>query len=66
MHRPLKLEAISKVAIACKKYGKAFGLHAGAGMLEKFASNLTFVMSANDTDLIAQGFAGVRKVCDEL
>lgn len=66
MMNPIELEAIAKVAEACKRHGKSFGLHAGAELLGKFASELTLVMSLTDTDLLLQGFAGVRKVCDGL
>ena len=37
---PMELEAIAKVAWACKKQGKNFGLHAGEGMLKKFAQDV--------------------------
>lgn len=63
---PIELEAIANVAAACEKHGKAFGLHAGAALLQKFAKELTLVMSLSDTDLLTQGFAGVRDVCDKL
>lgn len=63
---PIELDAIAKVAASCLRHGKSFGLHAGAEMLTKFAKELTLVMSLTDTDLLAQGFAGVRKVCDGL
>lgn len=63
MMNPIELEAIAKTAAACKKHGKAFGLHAGAALIEKFADDLALVMSLSDTDLLTQGFAGVRDVC---
>ena len=59
MMNPIELEAIAKVAAACKKYGKSFGIHAGASLLEKFAADLTFTMCLSDTDLLAQGFSQV-------
>lgn len=66
MMNPLELEAIGKVADACKKHGKAFGMHSGAALIEKFAKDLTLVMSLSDTDLLMQGFSGVRDVCIKL
>lgn len=63
---PSELDAITKVAAACKKHGKAFGIHGKADMLQKFAEDLTLVMTLTDTDWILQGFESVRKVCDEL
>ncbi len=62
----IELDAIAKVAAACKKHGKFFGLHAGAALLEKFAKDLDLVMSLTDCDMLAQGLAGVKKVADGL
>ena len=61
---PIELEAIAKVAAACKKHGKYFGMHAGAALLEKFKTDLNVVMSLTDTDLLAQGFEGIRKMAE--
>ena len=66
MMNPIELDAIAKVAAACKKNGKAFGLHAGAELLGKFANDLTLVMCMIDTDLLMQGLTNVRKICDAL
>lgn len=63
---PIELDAIAKVAAACQKHGKAFGLHAGADLLKKFAKELRLVMCMGDTDFLKQGMTGVRKVFDEL
>lgn len=63
---PIQLDAMAAVAAACKKHGKLFGLHAGAALLEKFRKELDMVMNMTDADFLAQGFAGVRKVCDSL
>ena len=62
---PIELEAITKVAAACKKNSKAFGLHSGKELLEKFAADLTLVMCASDADMLANGFAGIRKMVDD-
>lgn len=66
LENPIELEAIAKVAAACKKHGKAFGLHAGLALHSKFAADLQFVMCSNDTDVLTQGFAGIRTLCDGL
>ena len=66
MMNPIELEAIAKVAAACKKYGKSFGIHAGAQLLEKFAADLTLTMSLTDTDLLAQGFSQVCSTVQKL
>ena len=63
---PIELEAIAKVAKACHKYGKAFGLHAGAAMLEKFADDLTLVMCGSDTDILTNGYANTAKTIANL
>ena len=63
---PIEIEAIGVVAAACKKHGKAFGLHAAEPLLKKFAKELTLVMNLSDSDFLSAGFRGVRKVCDEL
>jgi 2-keto-3-deoxy-L-rhamnonate aldolase RhmA len=66
MMNPLELEAIAKVAAACKKHGKFFGMHAGVSLLKKFASELDVIMSSTDTDVLLQGFTEIRKACSEL
>ena len=62
----IELDAIAKVAAACRKHDKFFGLHAGAALLEKFAKELNLVMSLGDLDLLAQGLSGVKKIADAL
>lgn len=57
---PIELEAIAKVAAACKKHGKAFGLHAGAKMHEIFKSDETFMMLSTDLDLLNAGFKDIK------
>jgi len=57
---PIELEAIAKVAAACKKHGKAFGLHAGAKMHEIFKNDETFMMLSTDLDLLAAGFKDIK------
>ena len=66
MMNPIELEAIEKVIQACKKHGKAFGIHSGAQLLQKFAKDLNIVMCSGDIDFLTQGFSSVRKICDEL
>lgn len=54
---PVQLEAMAYVAAVCKKSGKAFGLHAGKKLLEKFREETDFVMCMSDTDIIFSGFS---------
>ena len=61
---PIELEAIAKVAAACKKHKKIFGLHAGADLLGKFAADLQLCMSSGDSDFLMAGFKGVRELVD--
>lgn len=63
---PIELEAIAKVAAACKKHGKAFGLHAGAAMLELFKDDLTLVMCGTDTDVLTNGFKSTADIINKL
>lgn len=49
-------DAIDKVAKACKDSGRAFGIHAGAGLLERYAGQLQFVMMQNDIEILSAGF----------
>ena len=66
MMNPIQLEAMAKVAAACKKYNKSFGIHAGPQLLEKFASDLTLTMSLTDTDLLTQGLSQICKTVRNL
>ncbi len=61
---PLEIDTIKKIAGACKKHGKAFGLHAGTDMLRLFEDDLTIVMMQSDIDFLTNGFASVKKVFD--
>lgn len=63
---PIELEAIGKVADACKKHGKFFGLHAGPALLEKFIDSLQLVMISTDNDMLSSGMANIKKSFDEL
>lgn len=63
---PIELEAISRVAAACKKHGKAFGLHAGGTMLKKFANELTLIMCGSDTDILNEGFKNTNNTIRDL
>ena len=57
---PIEIDAIKHVAAACKKHGKAFGLHAGPQLLEKFADDLTLVMMQGDVDVLSAGFKNIN------
>ncbi len=52
---PIMIEAISKVADACERNGKAFAIHAGPKMLELFSPRLNMLMMQNDIDILRNG-----------
>lgn len=55
-----ELDAIAKVAAACKKNGKGFGLHAGPPMHEHFKNDENFMMLSTDMDILANGFKNIK------
>lgn len=63
---PIELEAIAKVAAACKKHGKSFGLHAGPPMHEHFKNDETFMMLSTDFDILANGFKSIKDTLSKI
>ena len=57
---PIQIEAMRHVAAACKKHGKAFGIHAGPKLLELFINDLTLVMMQGDNDILINGFKTIN------
>ena len=57
---PIEIDAMRHVASACKKHGKAFGIHAGPKMLELFMDDLTLVMMQGDVDVLSAGFKNIN------
>jgi 2-keto-3-deoxy-L-rhamnonate aldolase RhmA len=64
LNNPVEIEAIKKVAAACKKHGKLFTVHAPGAYQENFKGDLTFIMQKGETDFISEGFKGLRKFAD--
>jgi 2-keto-3-deoxy-L-rhamnonate aldolase RhmA len=62
----IELDAIEHVAAACKRNKKAFGLHAGAKLLEKFIKDINIVMMQVDTDILIAGFTNIKQTCVNL
>ena len=60
LNNPIEVEAIKKVATACKKHGKLFTIHAKAEYQEKFAGCLSFVMQGTESDFITEGFKKIK------
>jgi 2-keto-3-deoxy-L-rhamnonate aldolase RhmA len=63
LFNPIELEAITHVAAACKKNQKAFGIHSGAKLIEKFIDAMTLVMMQTDIDVLTAGFANIKNTC---
>ena len=63
---PIELEAIAKVAKACRETGKLFSIHATPTMHDKFKDDLNIVMQMGDTDMLRSGCEGIRAYCDKL
>jgi len=66
LENPLELEAIAHVAEACKAGGKYFGMHAGGGLLARFADKLDIAMCGSDTDLLAAAMRSTAVQCRAL
>jgi 2-keto-3-deoxy-L-rhamnonate aldolase RhmA len=60
LNNPIEIEAIKKVAAACKKYGKLFTVHSGAAYQEKFKGDLTYIMQGTDTDFLNEGLKKIK------
>jgi 2-keto-3-deoxy-L-rhamnonate aldolase RhmA len=60
------IDAIDHVADVCKRNGKAFGIHAGPKLLEKYADRLNFVMMQNDIDILSAGFANIASTLQRI
>lgn len=63
---PIELDAIAKVAAACKKHGKSFGLHAGPPMHEHFKADETFMMLSTDLDILSNGFKSIKETLSKI
>jgi 2-keto-3-deoxy-L-rhamnonate aldolase RhmA len=60
LNNPIEIEAIKKVAAACKKHGKLFTIHAKADYQEKFRGDLTFIMQGTESDFLTEGFKKIK------
>ena len=57
---PIEIDAMRHVASACKKRGKAFGIHAGPKIIEKFIDDLTLVMMQGDGEVLSTGLKNIN------
>jgi len=58
---PIMIESVSKVAAACKRHGKAFGIHGGVQLLKLFKDDITLIMSETDLSILEKGLNGLRE-----
>lgn len=66
LFNPIEIDAIEHVSSMCKKYNKAFGLHAGPDLVKRFYDDLNIVMINNDTSIITCGFKNLKSTFDSL
>ena len=64
LDNPIQIEAIKKVAAACKKHNKLFTIHARPEYYEKFKGDLSFVMQMLEVDFIMEGFKKIKAFAD--
>ena len=60
------VEGIRKVADLCRKYGKGFGIIGSTSLLAQFAGSLNLMVSAIETHLWQESFAGCRRSYDTI
>lgn len=63
---PKEIEAINKVAAACRKYKKGFGIIGKLALIEKYKDQLNFLITKIDVDIIREGFTKSVKDFDDL
>lgn len=61
-YNPVEIEAIDKVAAACQKYKKGFGIIGKLELIEKYKDKINFLITKIDVDIIREGF--IRSVKD--
>lgn len=59
-------KSIDRIAVAAKKHGVVFGMHAGVGMMKKWLHyDLTFQMNSLDINIISDGLVNISKnICN--
>lgn len=63
---PIEIEAINKVAFACEKYKKGFGIIGKLELIEKYKDKINFLITKIDIDIIREGFSKSVKDFDDL
>lgn len=62
----IEIESINKVAAACQKYKKGFGIIGKLDLIEKYKNEINFLITKTDVDMIREGFARSVKDFDDL
>lgn len=62
---PILVDAVKKVAAACRECGKLFTVHSEPRIVDQFRDDISFVMQLGDTDFTVSGMKGVRQYCDD-
>jgi 2-keto-3-deoxy-L-rhamnonate aldolase RhmA len=65
-YNPIEIEAINKVAEACRKYKKGFGIIGKLELIEKYKDIINFLITKIDVDIIREGFEKSVKDFDNL
>lgn len=65
-NNPVELDSINKVAQACKKYEKGFGIIGKIDLIEKYKDSIDILVTKIDVDIIREGFERSVKDFDNL
>ncbi len=63
---PKMQEAIAHVIQACKKHGKALGMHAPQKVLNAYYEDLTMISTQSEIDFLRAGFENVKAMFEQM
>lgn len=63
---PVEIDAINKVAVACEKHKKGFGIIGKLALIDKYKDKINFLITRIDIDIIRDGFTAAVKDFDNL
>lgn len=63
---PVEIDAINKVAAACEKHKKGFGIIGKLTLIDKYKDKINFLITRIDVDIIRDGFTAAVKDFDNL
>jgi 2-keto-3-deoxy-L-rhamnonate aldolase RhmA len=64
LDNPIEIEAIKKVAAACKQHGKLFTVHSKPEYQDRFRGDLSFIMQLGEAEFITEGFKRIKAYAD--